>query len=90
MNGASLHLNLLKASEKVSSSPVRLRVMVPLLAMLACLGMVVWWGVAFTQTMLVRSQTGSADEAIKPPSAAPPARNPRLVISMVISPFRST
>ncbi len=65
MNGASLHLNLLKASEKVSSSPVRLRVMIPLLAMLACLGMVVWWGVAFTQTMLVRSQTGSADEDIK-------------------------
>ena len=38
MKAPNLHLNLLRASERQSSSPVRLRVMLPILAVLACLG----------------------------------------------------
>ena len=39
----SLHLNLLKDEERYSSSPVRLRVMVPVIALLAVAGLAVWW-----------------------------------------------
>ena len=35
MNNASFHLNLMAESEKLSSSPIRLRVMMPVLALLA-------------------------------------------------------
>ena len=44
MSAKAYHLNLLKASERVSSSPVRLRVMLPVLAMFAVAGAVVWGG----------------------------------------------
>ncbi len=40
---ASLHLDLLTEEEHVSPSPVRPRVMVPMLAVLAVLGIAVWW-----------------------------------------------
>ncbi len=40
---ASLHLDLLTDEEHVSSSPVRLRVMVPMLTLLAVLAIAVWW-----------------------------------------------
>lgn len=40
---AALHLNLLKDEERFSPSPVRLRVLVPLLAILSVLGTGVWW-----------------------------------------------
>ena len=39
---APLHFNLLKESEMLSSSPVRIRVMMPLMALLVNLGLVVW------------------------------------------------
>ena len=52
----ALHLNLLKESEKVSSSPVRLRVMLPVAALLACAGMLVWWGVIFGQSVITVSK----------------------------------
>jgi len=39
----SLHLNLITDEERFSSSPVRLRVMVPILAVLTVLGLAVWW-----------------------------------------------
>lgn len=39
----SLHLDLLTDEERLSSSPVRLRVMVPMLAALVVLCIVVWW-----------------------------------------------
>jgi Tfp pilus assembly protein PilN len=43
MNTA-LHLDLLKDEERYSSNPVRLRVMTPMLALFAALGIGLWWG----------------------------------------------
>ena len=56
MNTASFHLNLLKGNEVLSSSPVRLRVMIPLGVLLACIGLLVWWGILFTQLFLAKAQ----------------------------------
>ena len=56
MKTASFHLNLLKQSERVSSSPVRLRVLVPLLAFFAAAGMAVWWGSLFAQRLVAQSR----------------------------------
>lgn len=49
------HLNLLMESERLSSSPVRFRVMLPILAALAALGMAVWWLILLGQLMLAQS-----------------------------------
>lgn len=57
MKCSSYHLNLLKDTERSSSSPVRMRVMAPLMGMLACIGMVVWCVSIMMQTMLVKSQS---------------------------------
>jgi len=57
MNSSAFHLNLLKSSELLSSSPVRMRVMLPLFLLLGCAGMVVWWGVLFTQFMAVKARS---------------------------------
>ncbi len=59
MKAPNLHLNLLHASERQSSSPVRLRVMLPIFSLLACLGCLVWWGVLACQLMLVKSHSAS-------------------------------
>lgn len=53
MTNASFHLNLLADSERVSSSPVRLRVILPMLALLSAIGMALWWGSIFTQQLLI-------------------------------------
>jgi len=57
MKRAAFHLNLLAESEKLSSSPIRLRVMLPILALLAIVGMAVWWGTLTTQLVLARAKT---------------------------------
>ena len=59
MNAPTLHLNLLRANERLSSSPVRLRVMLPILAVLACVACLVWWGALVGQLMLVKAQNGT-------------------------------
>ena len=59
MNAPNLHLNLLRAEEKASSSPVRLRVMMPILSLLICAACAVWWGVLFMQGMLVNGKVAS-------------------------------
>ena len=59
MKAPNLHLNLLREQEVMSSSPVRLRVLLPALAILACVAMIGWWGMLFTQEMRLRSQIGS-------------------------------
>ena len=64
MKAPNLHLNLLHASERQSSSPVRLRVMLPIFAAFACVGCLVWWGVLACQLMLVRSQTAAIQREI--------------------------
>jgi Tfp pilus assembly protein PilN len=45
-----LHLDLLKDEERFSSSPIRLRVMLPLIAMLATLCCLLWWGLCSLRT----------------------------------------
>ena len=40
---ASLHLNLLKDDERFTSSPIRPRIMIPLLTLLSVAGLGVWW-----------------------------------------------
>ena len=62
MTTEAFHLNLMKNGEHVSSSPVRLRVVVPMLAFFAAIGMIVWWGSLFTQRLLVQSNQRSLAE----------------------------
>ena len=52
MKAPKLHLNLLRPEEVASSSPVRMRVMMPLLSLLLCVACVVWWGILFMQGLL--------------------------------------
>ncbi len=59
MKAPNLHLNLLREAEKVSSSPVRLRVMLPIFALLLCAGCAIWWAILFMQLMLLRGQVSS-------------------------------
>lgn len=59
MKANGLHLNLLREQEKLSSSPVRIRVMVPALAIVACVAVLGWWGMLFGQQMLIHSQKNS-------------------------------
>ena len=55
----AFNLNFIKPEELRSPSPVRRRVMMPLLAILACLGMCVWWGALFTQLLIERADVSS-------------------------------
>ena len=59
MNPSNLHLNLLRPEEKASSSPVRLRVMLPILSLLVCVACLVWWGVVAMHGVLVNSKVAS-------------------------------
>lgn len=64
------HLNLLRPDERLSSSPVRLRVMGPVLATLACAGLLVWWGVLGMQTMMAKSAVSSLKSELGAKQAA--------------------
>lgn len=70
MRTANLHLNLLKDTERLSSSPVRLRVMLPVIALFACIGMALWWAILFTQLLMVRGEAQTIDEDLKMKSKA--------------------
>ena len=59
MNVPNLHLNLLRADEKASSSPVRLRVMLPVFALLLCAACAIWWGILFMRLQLVNGKVAS-------------------------------
>ena len=59
-----LHLNLLRPSERVSSSPVRFRVMAPIFALFACVGLVIWWAILVGQLMLTKSMSGRIDQEL--------------------------
>lgn len=65
MNTSAFHLNLLAEGERLSSSPVRLRVMLPIGALLACAAMFVWWGTLFTQKLLASAQAESIRETLQ-------------------------
>ena len=49
------HLNLLMESERVSSSPIRFRIMLPVLACLACLGIAIWGAILGGQLILAQT-----------------------------------
>ncbi len=70
MKSANVHLNLLKDTERLSSSPVRLRVMLPVVALFACLGMALWWAILFTQLLMIRAEAQTIDEDVKAKSNA--------------------
>ena len=55
MSQRAYHMNLLMESEKLSSSPIRFRVMIPILAGLAALGVAVWWLILVGQVMLTQA-----------------------------------
>ena len=59
MKSPNVHLNLLRPEEKASSSPIRLRVMMPLLSLLLCAACLVWWGIVFMQGLLVNGKVAS-------------------------------
>ena len=70
MKNSAFHLNLLSDTEKMSSSPIRLRVMMPILAILAVVGMMIWWGMLTAQTMLVHTKTSSIRDELASKKAA--------------------
>ena len=70
MKNSAFHLNLLSEAEKMSSSPIRLRVMLPVLALLAVIGMVIWWGMLTTQMLLVHAKTSAVTEELAAKKAA--------------------
>ena len=70
MKSANVHLNLLKDTERLSSSPVRLRVMLPVVALFACLGMALWWAILFTQLLMIKAESQTIDEDVKAKSNA--------------------
>ena len=59
MNVPNLHLNLLRAEEKASSSPIRLRVMLPIFALLLCAACAIWWGILFMRLQLAYAKAAS-------------------------------
>ena len=65
MNTSDFHLNLMKPTERLSSSPVRLRVMLPILSLLAVAGMALWAMIVFGQYLLVKTQAATIDDDIK-------------------------
>ena len=72
MKATSFHLNLLRANEVRSSSPVRLRVMLPIGALLACAGLLVWWGVLFAQMFLAKTQAKEIEDDLTQRAGSPP------------------
>ncbi len=66
----AVHLNLLKDSERLSSSPIRLRVLAPIASVLALLGTVAWWGFLYTRIMVKEGQVSALDREIASKKAA--------------------
>lgn len=56
--------NVLRAEEVKSSSPVRLRVMAPVLAAFAVVAMLVWWGMLWSQSRMVTMSLDAAQDEI--------------------------
>lgn len=70
MKAQNLHLNLLRAEEKASSSPVRMRVMLPLLSLLLCAACLVWWGILVMQGLLLGGKVNSTRADLESKKAA--------------------
>jgi len=70
MNAPKLHMNLLRDAEKVSSSPIRIRVMLPIFALLLCAGCAIWWAILFMQMLLLNGQVANLKGDINSKKAA--------------------
>lgn len=64
MSAAVVRMNLLRESERLSSSPVRVRVMLPVLALLLCVGAAVWWAMLFMQMLILKGEVSSAQNQL--------------------------
>lgn len=70
MSRRAYHLNLLMESERVSSSPIRIRVMLPILAGLAAIGIAVWWFILLGQVILAQANEARVKGEIAERTAA--------------------
>lgn len=61
MSAKAIHMNLLRENEILSSSPVRLRVMLPVAMMLLSAAMVLWWVIVYGAVMLNKSSIASLE-----------------------------
>lgn len=59
------HLNFLMDSERVSSSPVRLRIMLPTAAILVSISMAIWWLILTGQNILAKTQMSNLKDEIE-------------------------
>ena len=64
MSAKAIHVNLLRETEILSSSPVRLRVMIPVATMLAAAAMVLWWVIVYGAVLLNVSSISSIESDI--------------------------
>ena len=60
----AIHVNLLRENEVLSSSPVRIRVMLPVAMMLAAAGMVLWWVIVYGAVLLNTTSITSLENDI--------------------------
>lgn len=60
MSAKAIHMNLLQPAERLSSSPVRVKVMLPVVAGVILAAMILWWVFLLLQQGLVTSETGDA------------------------------
>ena len=70
MSARAIHLNLLQESERLSSSPVRLRVILPIATGVLLIAMLLWWvflllqgGVVESELKGLRSEIATTDKA---------------------------
>ena len=62
MSAKSVHVNLLRESERLSSSPIRLRVMMPAAAMFATAAMLTWWIIVYGAVLVNVSSIASLED----------------------------
>lgn len=60
----AIHVNLLRENEVLSSSPVRIRVMLPVAMMLAAAGMVLWWLIVYGAVLLNTTSISSLENDV--------------------------
>ena len=78
MSAMAIHVNLLRRSEIVSSSPIRIRVMLPVAAMLATAAMILWWIIIYGAILLNTSSIKTLEDDI----AAKKASHQRIIDQM--------
>ena len=61
MSMKAIHMNLLRENEVLSSSPIRVRVMLPVAMMLLSAAMILWWLIVYGAVMLNKSSISSLE-----------------------------